>query len=81
MLLQVHELSELLIKIQTGRLSWDDIDTSELGYQAAAEQDGGFGDDFEEEVAGGNNHFNNNFTITVVQSKPFNKKRGGRKRR
>ena len=34
-----------------------------------------------EEVGGFSTQFQNSFTITEIKQKPFNKKRGGRKRR
>lgn len=77
----MHELSELLFKVQAGRVSNEHFDAGEFGMSGAEVEDFG-NDNYQEEEEGGvNNHFQNNFTITEVKSKPFVKKRGGRKRR
>ena len=88
--MQVHDLSELLFKVQNDKLDAEFtrqmLDEAEQdGYRVEDyEGDEGAGQDSEGVAAAGGfstQSFQNSFTITEVKQKPFVKKRGGRKRR
>eukprot|EP00354_Favella_ehrenbergii_P007467 CAMPEP_0170466514 /NCGR_PEP_ID=MMETSP0123-20130129/10445_1 /TAXON_ID=182087 /ORGANISM="Favella ehrenbergii, Strain Fehren 1" /LENGTH=84 /DNA_ID=CAMNT_0010732661 /DNA_START=802 /DNA_END=1056 /DNA_ORIENTATION=- len=84
MLVQVHELSEMLFKVQAGKVDEDFagallMESEASGYGAASYD--AFGGDEDGEVGGISTQFQNSFTITEIKQKPFIKKRSGRKRR
>jgi len=64
--MQVHELSELLFKVQAGRIN-EHLDATEFGRRGADVEGFTNGDYQEEEEGGVNNHFHNSFTITEVK--------------
>ena len=77
MLTQVHELSELLFKVQAGKLG-EELDGM---LQGADGEEFSFGEGEDGEEEGQSGKCFNTFNITVIQSKSFIKKRGGRRRK